>query len=162
MKRTVCIILLMAMILSGCGVHGERIKEPVVFYYIRDAYEKDMSEIFDSEIREAAGHKNDLPYLLALYTMGPSKEDLRTPLPPGTMVTPTEHTAAGLVLALSDAAQAMTEAEFTLAAACLAMTVMEWSDIPSVTVTCEGRSILINADNLLLQDTGLSEPMGGK
>ena len=162
MKRMICIILLLGMILSGCGVNGDRVKDPVVFYYVRDNYQKDMGAVFDSEVREAAGHTKDLAYLLALYTMGPSKEELHSPLPRGTTVTPGELTAEGVILTLSEHAVNMAEAEYTLASACLGMTVMELMEVPSVTVICGDRSITINGDNLVLQDPSPAKPIGGK
>ena len=46
--------------------------------------------------------------------------------------------------------QLMTDAEYTLASACLAMTCMELIDTEQVTVMCGERSVTINAENLLM------------
>lgn len=152
MKRLIC-FLLCILSLTGCSIPGERIKEPVRFYYVRDDYEKNMDQVIGSEVREASGHRKDLPYLLALYSMGPSQEDLMAVLPRNTQIVPTEHTAEGLVLTLSDTALTLTDVDFTLASTCLTLTCMELVVIPQVTVICGDRSITIQKDNLLLHQT---------
>lgn len=149
MKRFLCLTLIFTMFLSGCGIPGERIKEPVSFYYVRETYQKDMGEVILSEQREAAGHKSDLPYLLALYSMGPTTEGLTSPFPPNTKIIPTEHTKSGIVLSISENAETMTDAQYTLASACLAMTCMELTHTPQITVVCEDRSVTIDPDNLI-------------
>ena len=96
----------------------------------------------------------DLPYLLALYSMGPSKEGLLSPFPASIRIIPTEHTEAGIVLSLSEAPDSMTDAEYTLASACLALTCMELTDATQITIISGSRSITINTENLLLFETG--------
>ena len=150
MKRMISMVLLLCIFLSGCGIFSERIKEPVTFYYIREDYPKDMGNVIASEHREAAGHKGDLPYLLALYTMGPSTEGLRSPFTENTKIIPTEHTESGVVLSISGSTETMTDAEYTLASACLAMTCMELANASQITVVCNDRSVTINHDNLIL------------
>lgn len=152
MKRLIC-ILLPLLLFSGCGVIGDRVKDPVTFYYIRENYQKDMEDVIASEIREAAGHRDDLPYLLALYSMGPSEKGLYSPFPDNTRIIPTEHTESGIVVSLSDIPESMTDAEFTLASVCLAMTCMELTDADQITVISAARSVTINNDNLLMHET---------
>lgn len=149
MKRTVCLIALFAVLLSGCS----GMKEPVTFYYVSEDYREDMSQVITKEQREAAGHLSDLAYLLAMYSLGPGTEGMVSPLPKGTQIIPTEHTEAGIVLSLSTNAQNLSDADFTLAAACLGLTCMELTDAPSVTLTCGERSITVTPENLLLQGT---------
>ena len=153
MKRLICIFLSL-LLLSGCGAVGERTKAPVTFYYIREDYQKDMSEVIASEVREASGHRDDLPYLLALYSMGPSSEALLSPFPPSTRITPTEHTEAGVVLSLSEVPETMTDAQFTLGSACLALTCMELTDAAQITVTADGRSVTISKENIMTLKSG--------
>ena len=152
MKRLISLVLAV-LLLSGCGIIGERIKDPVTFYYIRADYQKDMGEVIVSEIREASGHKDDLPYLLALYSMGPASDDLQAPFPANIRILPTEHTDAGIVLSLSDTLENMTDAEYTLGSACLALTCMELTNASQITVVSGGRSITINRDNIVTFET---------
>lgn len=152
MKRLISLVLAL-LLLSGCGIIGERIKDPVTFYYIRADYQKDMGEVIVSEIREASGHRDDLPYLLALYSMGPASDDLQAPFPANIRILPTEHTDAGIVLSLSDTLENMTDAEYTLGSACLALTCMELTNASQITVVSGGRSITINRDNIVTFET---------
>ena len=158
MKRCICVLILICLCLSGCSITGERIKEPVTFYYIRENYQKDMNQVIASELREAAGHRDDLPYLLALYSMGPSKEGFISPFPRNTRIIPVTRTENSIELSLSDGVLALSEADFTLASACIAMTCMELTDVQEVTVLCTDRRISIRRDNLLLYSDMLQNP----
>ena len=148
MKRLISLFLLLGVLLSGCSM-GERIKEPVTFYYIQANYQEEMGNVIAPEVREAAGHRYDLPYLLALYSMGPSKAGLVSPFPVNTMILPVEHSEDGLVLSILDEIQDMTDAEYTIASACLAMTFLEIIDVEQITVICGDRSITLKPDTLL-------------
>ena len=148
MKRLISLILLFGFLLSGCSM-GERIKEPVNFYYIQENYREEMGNVIAREVREAAGHRYDLPYLLALYSMGPSKAGLLSPFPVNTMILPVEHSEDGLVLSVLDEIHDMTDAQYTLASACLAMTFMEIIDVEQITVICGDRSLTFKSDTLL-------------
>lgn len=152
MKRVISLLLLFSLLLAGCSM-GERIKEPVTFYYVRQNYQTEMGNVVDEEVREAAGHRYDLPYLLALYSMGPSSNGLVSPFPRNTMILPVEHSDDGLVLSILDEIPDMTEAEYTLASACLAKTFMGIIDVEQITVVCGDRSITLHADNLLINTT---------
>lgn len=149
MKRLICFALCFCC-LCGCSITGERMKEPVVFYYVRDDYQKDMEPVIASEIREASGHSGDLAYLLALYSMGPSQENLKAVLPRNTRILSSESTDHGVVVTLSEAAMTLTDADFTLASACLALTCMEIMDTQQVTIVCDDKSITMQKDTLML------------
>ena len=158
MKRLICMMLSL-LFLSGCGIMGDRIKDPVTFYYVNADYQRNMESVIGSEIREASGHLDDLPYLLALYSMGPSSEDLKASFPANTRITITEHTDAGIVLSISGQLDSMTDAEFTLTSACLALTFMEVTDTDQITVVDEERSVTINTQNVMTYETGhLKQP----
>ncbi len=163
MKRLLCLFLLSCFFLSACSSTGERVKEPVTFYYIRQNYQEDMGAVIAGEIREASGHRYDLPYLLALYSMGPSGKDLIPPFPQNTTILPVEHSEEGLVLSILNEIQDMTEAEYTLASTCLAMTCMELVDVDQVTVVCNNRSVAINRGNILITGDMIQKlPEGAK
>ncbi len=163
MKRLICLLLLFSLLLSGCASIGERIKEPVNFYYICKDYQEEMGTVIAPEVREASGHRYDLSYLLALYSMGPSDKNLAAPFPKNTMILPVEHSEAGLVLSLLNEIPTMTDAEYTLASACLAMTCMEMLNVEQVTVMYGERTVTINEDNLLLTANSIQKlPEGTK
>lgn len=163
MKRMLCLILLFGFILSGCSSMGERIKEPVTFYYIRENYQDDMGDVVGTEVREASGHRYDLPYLLALYSMGPSEKNLTFPFSKNTMIIPVERSEDELVLNIQNGHQTLSDIEYTLASTCLAMTCMELIEVEYVTVIWGDRNITINADNLMLTATSMQKtPEGTK
>ena len=158
MKRFIIVLLTVCLILSGCSFGGEWIKEPVTFYYVRENYQKDMEQVLSSEVREAAGHRDDLPYLLALYSMGPSNDELISLLPKNTSIIPTERTNYSIALTLSENTQSMTDADFTLASACIAMTCMDLMEIQQVTVISGDRNITLREDNLMLNNSIVKKP----
>lgn len=149
MKRLLSLVLLLILLLTGCA---DRIREPVVFYYVRTGYEENMSAVLGAERREASGHRDDLSYLLALYLMGPTNEELHSPLPAGTRMFSAQRSGTSLTLYLSDTTDSITDIQFTLACSCLTMTCMELTDVESVTIHSGDRSITMDADTLLLQD----------
>ena len=153
MKRLISLMLLLCLLLTGCSSLGERVKEPVKFYYIRQDYLEDMESVISSEVREASGHRYDLPYLLALYSMGPSSSKLVSPFPRNTKILPVEHSEEGLVLSIMDEIHTMTDAEYTVASACLAMTCFEIIDAEQIIVVCGDRSVAIRKDNLLMHSS---------
>jgi uncharacterized protein YceK len=150
MRRLILFLLVSCLLLSGCSAIGERIKEPVPFYYVREDYQESMEQVILSEVREASGHRNDLPYLLALYSMGPTSEGLVSPFPKNTRMTLITCADNSIELSLSDGVLILTDAEFTLAGACIAKTCMELTDVEQVTIICGDRTITISDDNLLL------------
>ena len=158
MKRLINVFLLFCLFLSGCTMIGERVKEPVTFYYVRENYQKEMDQVILAEVREAAGHRDDLPYLLALYSMGPAKEDAIAPFPRNTRIIPIARSEHSMEISLSDSVHTLSESEFTLAGACIAMTCMELTDVDQVTVICLDRKVTIGKDNLLLYSDMLQNP----
>ena len=158
MKHWLCLILTFCLLLSGCSMAGDWIKEPVTFYYVSEGYQKDMEQVIVSEVREASGHRDDISYLLALYSMGPSKEGLQSPIPRNTQIIPIERTADSIVLSLSGNVLTMSDADFTLAGACLALTCMNLTDVQQITVEAGDKRVTIREDNLLLQTSLLQKP----
>lgn len=151
MKRLTAIVLL-CLVLAGCG-GGERLRDPVTFYYLRTDYQRDMSSPIGSEQREASGHRQEVGYLLALYLMGPSQEELCSPLPEGTQVQSIELTEGGILLTLSDTSETMTETEYSLACACLTLTVSELTGKEAVTVVSGSRSVTMTREAISYTDT---------
>ena len=155
MKRIIPIILVFAMLFSGCGIFEERLKEPVTFYYLRTEYQfGSESSVIVSEEREASGHRDDLSYLMALYLMGPTEEDHVSPVPRGTRIVNTQIDNGEVTLTLSEPMTALEDAEFTLMCACLAMTCLGLTDADQVTIVCKDRSITMTRSNLMLLDNG--------
>ncbi len=154
MKRFLCLALITALLLSGCFRQGQQIKEPVTFYYLRSQYLYGNSQsIMDREEREASGHREDLRYLMVQYLMGPSNEELRSPLPVSTRILSAEQVEGAVTLTLSEVPASMSDAAFSLACACLTKTCIGLTDAESVTIISGTRSITMGSDNLILSDS---------
>lgn len=152
MKRILCLTLVLSILFSGCGFFGERIREPATFHYLCRNYQEELCCVIVSEEREAAGHTGDLAYLMALYQMGPSNEDLTSPLPSGTRIS-SDVQNGQIFLELSDAALTLSDPEFSLACACLTLTCLDIMEAESVTVSCGSRNKTMTRDSLILHDT---------
>lgn len=151
-KRLIVLLPLLSLLLCGCGSAGQRLKSPVTFYYVMDQYPYGGSGgVIASEQREAAGHK-DLSYLLALYMLGPSEEDLHSPIPAGTRVHYVKNNAAGITVSLSDTAESLSDSDFSLACACLTMTLLDMTSAERVTIQCGSRNVSMTRDSLILYD----------
>lgn len=154
MKRLIALCVLFGMLLSGCSLFGERIKEPVTFYYIRREYAYSTGDgVLGSEEREASGHLDDLSYMLALYLIGPSDEELVSPLPKGTRILSAETSKHSVILRLSDTSKTLSDSDFSIACACLTLTCLELTDKTEVTIHSGERTVSMSEDNLILFDT---------
>ena len=151
MKRILCLFFVFSLLFSGCGFFGERIHEPTTFHYLCRNYQEELCCVIVGEEREAAGHSGDLAYLMALYQMGPSDENLSAPLPSGTRIS-SDVQNGQVFLELSDAASTLSDPEFSLACACLTLTCLDITDAESVTVSCGNRSNTMTRGSLMLND----------
>lgn len=155
MKRIILFFLLLSLCLSGCSSLGERIKEPVTFYYPRSEYSYFSPDgVIVSEEREASGHKDDLNYLLALYLMGPTTEGLVSSFPPTTKIFSLSATKKEITIQITNYDSTMSDVNFSLACACVSMTCFELSDCELVTVKSGNRSVSIARNSTTLSDSG--------
>lgn len=153
MKRVISLFLMFSLMLSGCSLFGERIKEPVTFYYVRADYPFNTTDsVLASEEREASGHRDDLSYLLALYLIGPADDELVSPIPKGTRIYSAEQKEDTVYLNLSDTSATLTDSGFSIACACLSMTCISLTGADSVTITSADRTVTMSADTLMLYD----------
>lgn len=152
MKRILCLMLAFIILLSGCCFLGEQVREPVTFHYLCNHYQEDMCCVIAAEEREATGHTGDLAYLIALYQIGPSDENLSSPLPSGTRIS-SEMQNGQVTLELSDEASALSDTEYSIACACLTLTCLDIANAESVTVSCGSRCITMTRNSLTLNDT---------
>lgn len=157
MKKTFCIFLILCVFLSGCSYLGNHIKAPVHFYYLCSRYQEDLCCVINSEEREASGHYGDLNYLLALYLMGPIDDELQSPLPGDVQILSIQKNGDALRLELPDLDSVLTDADFSVASACLTMTCLDITDVSSVTVLSGTRSVMMSKNSISLSD-GSMEP----
>ena len=148
MKRLVCILLILTLLLCGC-----RKDDKVKFYYCpADSLSGAQDSLFTSEVRTVTGYTDDLYFLISLYLSGPLDQDLVSPFPEGTELELIAADLPDITVQLKDLPQNMTDSEYSIACACLSMTVMELTDAESVTVVSGKRSVTMKASTLVLSD----------
>ena len=153
MKRLLCLILIVAMLLCLVPGCAEGVKEPVTFYYLRENPSRGLGPEIAGEVREGSGHRDNLRYLLTFYLMGPADKELSSPLPRGTALHQLEQTPDSVTIGISDTSEALSDSRFSLACACLSMTCLELLSVKEATVVSGSRNITIRRDNLILTDT---------
>lgn len=162
MKRLLSVFLLCAMVFSLAGCHSGE-SNTVNFYYYRDMehYQYFQSDgVIHAQSRDLANHRNDLRYALGLYLAGPMEEGLVKPFTRATRLLCAESADDRIYIELSDHGKSLTDAEFTLACACLTMTCMDLLPCTEVTIVSGERCITMNGDNILLFDIP-QETIGG-
>ena len=85
--------------------------------------------------------------------MGPISQELFSPLPRGIQLYGIQQDSGELTIEISNTAATLSDAEFSLACACLSMTCMGLTDTDSVTIVSGSRNLTLNRENLLLNDT---------
>ena len=152
MKRLLCTALAVSMLLSLLSGCNQKPKEPVVFYYRKEAYQEKMDSPIAGEEREVTGYRDNLKYLLSFYLMGPVSSGLVSPLPRGTTLYTITQEGAELTIEISNTAALLSDSEFSLACACLSLTCMGLTGAENVTIVSGSRSLTLSRDNLLLND----------
>ena len=153
MKRILCFVLTVSALIAMLPGCAQKPDEPVTFYYLKSSYQEDMDSPIVGEEREVAGHRDNLRYLLSFYLMGPIGKGLSSPLPRGTQLYTVEQDGASLTIEISNTSNLLSDAAFSLACACLSNTCMGLVDVETVTIVSGSRSLALNKDNLLLNDT---------
>jgi len=144
--------------------------EPVTFYYLRtqtntDAYDDFYSEgIIGSEEREAAGHRDNLTYLLSVYFRGPLDSGLISPFPIGCRVLEIHQEDNRMTIQLNPVLAEKSDLDVTVACACLAKTCMDLTGAEAVQIESRNSedkvlfSRTFTMDNLFLNDTYTEPP----
>lgn len=150
MKRLFVLFLLCALVFTGCSLTQGNSR----FYYPRAEYLfYDPEPVIAWETRDTAGHAQDLRYLLSQYLLGPLDQNLQSPLPRGTRMVSLEATGTDVTVTVSEEADSLSDARFSLAAACLALTVQDCLNSGGqLTLVCEERSFTVTKESLLLYE----------
>lgn len=170
MKRILSLLLITALLLSGCALSSSQANEPVLFYYLRQHNQQEDYDLFFSEgaigaeEREISGHRDDLNYLLALYMQGPKNSTLLFPFPVGSKIVETRMEGSRLTIVMNAISSRFNEMDVTISCACIAKTCMELADVTAVTVESHGPddrvlfSRTFTNENLILEDTATLPP----
>lgn len=159
MKHVFCVILLVMLVLTGCGTKGETFTEPVNFYYMTADITYFTAEgVIAPEVREADGQRQDYAYLLKMYLHGPESRELKNAFPLNTTLIQLELLENAAVVTLSDQSTKLTGVDLTIACACLTATVCDMTGVTSVTIQAEtqlldgSQSITMSKEDVLLLD----------
>jgi len=154
MKQLAAALLccLMALSLLGCRSADTG---TVSFYYYRDPEQYQYFEsdsVIHAESRDLVGHLGDLKYMVGLYLAGSMEEGMAIPFSRSTKLLSVQQTEGSILIELSDHTKILTDSEFSLACAALAMTCMDFTDCKNVTISSGNRSITLQADDIILSD----------
>ena len=156
MKRLLCMLLAGSRIVSMTGCSRDTLDSSVSFYYPRAEFNYGASDgVMVAETHEVPGHTDDLRYLLALYLLGPSDQELQPTFPSGTILVDVIQDEQEVTVILSSSVTALEGIDLTLACACLAETCFAVCDAQQVhiesLVSASGKYVdtTITRDNIL-------------
>lgn len=152
MKKIILFLILLSIAIpfSGCGYTQS---ETVSFFYPRASYFYDRPDgIISTEERDASGHTEDTQYLLLLYLMGPSNQNLVSAFPSNTRLISGSINGNRMLVNLSDSSDSLSDAEYSLACTCLALTCMKATGTEEIIITSGSRTQTIREDMLLLYE----------
>ena len=149
MKRVI-VIALALLLLTGCSPtpSGEN---TVTFYYPRKNLVYSFSDLpIGAEARDCADEA--LEYVLRLYLLGPTDENLESLYPSSIRLLSIEEEDGALAVTLSPGGNQMRDIDFSLAGACLAKTCFAYGGYSSVTIRSGDRELTLKNDDLLFRD----------
>lgn len=161
MKKTLCVIFVLALLLSlpACSSSKEKIQDPVFFYYRQAELDYGTTPgVLNKEAREAAGHRQDYSYLLSVYLKGPEDFALYSPFPRNTTLKSFSLQDGTAFVNLSFSFSTLTGLDLSIACACITLTVCEMTGAQQVTIRAENAlldgnpQITMTPDSLLMLD----------
>lgn len=164
MKKLLCLLLVLAVLLSGC-MHGGQ-KHNLTFYYrdAEDSYFSDLG-VMSAEARVLYGN-SAIEDVMELYMKGPVTSGLTSPFPKGVQLVRTVRTPRSVTLIMNDAFADLPEIAMRVAAGCAARTVWDYnSDFETLKIKTEhGKSLdgveelVITPGDLVLSDRNADQP----
>lgn len=155
MKRTIALILAVLCLTSmlGCKAANPLNRNEVTFYYIRQQYQFSSQEnVIAAETRALSGNSGDLGYLLTLYMLGPLDEELSSPFPKDVSILDIQREETRVMITLSAMDNTVSDSKFSLAGACLALTILDLTDCDTVQLFSGERNIILRREDILLTD----------
>ena len=158
MKRYICYLLVLSIILSFCACTSKEIDNPIPFYYLRKNFSFGSEDSMIAPEIVDGTQFSSLSFTLSAYLRGPSDLALKSPFPAGTFLLGTDVQNNTLVITLSDNFASLTGVELTVACCALAKTAIAFTDvecvkIKAVTALLDGdASITIQESDIVLYD----------
>lgn len=156
MKRFVCLILVIAVLVAIPACASDRPEQPGNFYYRRPEIGFSGTDgVIAAEERELADIHGDLEAMLLAYFAGPESGDLESPFPRDTALIGWDLHNSRLTVDLSEDFSQLSGVDLTIACACIAKTFLELTDASSVAIRADG-ALLNGSDSIVISENSLS------
>lgn len=160
MKKALCVILILSLLLlPACNTPEKKIQDPVFFYYRQLELDYGANPgVLNKEVREAAGHRQDYSYLLTEYFKGPADFSSYNPFPSNTSLKEFSLQGDTAFVDLNYSFSSLTGLDLSIACACITLTVCEMTGSRQVTISAQHGlldgtpSITMTPDSLLMLD----------
>ena len=139
-KSVLTLLLILALLLSACG--GEPAAKDgtrqVNFYYPRAQMLYGQEDgLITAEARSLPEGEPDYPALLQSYLAGPVSEELTLPVPDTVSVLEVTDETPTLTVTLNRAFSQLTGHDLTVAASCIAMTLLQFDQVQTVRIQAQ-------------------------
>lgn len=164
MRKTIALILCIALAMPLFGCAGDQFQTPGLFYYRRSTIVYDTEEgVIAPEQREVASLDGDIGAILEAYFSGPESSELEAPFPRDSQILSWLVEGNTLILTMNDAFGALSGVELTIACTCITRTLLGLVDLTQVQFRMEDallggeKSITLSGDNVSLSDDSLDQ-----
>ena len=159
MRKYLALGLVICMMwLCGCAPTTADLNEPIRLYYLSNNNLQTDQSFYAVQSIEGIDFQGDAKQMLAAYFNPENAGNCVFPFPDNLQVITVSPTESGTELTLSSDFATLEGIDLTLACACITMTLCEYLQINSVTISAQGTqlagkaSITIHKDSLLLWD----------
>jgi hypothetical protein len=157
MKKRILLLVLIALLLVGCGLNMKNVD--VRFYYPREEYGYNLKDgVIAYEVRSNGGIASSAE-LLNIYLQGPAEEGFRNPFPADLSVLSLYTLDDTVYIAVSDSLAELSGAKLILTCACIGRTAMDLTGTTNAQIQCEkllldGKNVItINENTVFYNDT---------
>ena len=134
-----------------------------MFYYQRASYVYGQPDgVIAGEKRDITGNQHNLPFLINLYLVGPLNDEYTVPFNGMVKLLKLEQTDGILSLTFTDSSSFLSDLQFTISCASLAMTCVELCEADCITIQSGERTLSLTRDVLTLYDSGLPAATKGE
>lgn len=165
MKKIICIILILsAVLLSGCDQKKTEPSDTVLFYYAHNEIDYGTtSGVITSTVADLKNVPKDYRKILEKYFNGPTNYDCISPFPAGIALEDLQISNDKAEILLSPHMATLSGTSMTVALACLTRTVIELTGVTTVQIrilnnTINGSdSVTLALNSFLYWDDSLTE-----
>ena len=163
MKKHIAFLLSLLLLLSGCSAPVPVQEDALRFYYCTAETDFDNDAVtIQSEMREA-GVSDTTESIIRIYLKGPMGDGLTSPFPAGVQLIALIEEEHTVFVTLSKEFAKLSNLELTMACSCLALTVLDLTDMNYVSIAAENsllngqQAIIFDRNTVLLQDAAAEQ-----